>query len=582
MTPQESHRSKATPTRVGLGLLFAVCVGCTGSIGTHGSNPGAGAGIGTGTGSSTGAGGAGASSNPGVYVPASPSLRLLTVSQYQNSVRALLGDAITLPADLELDTVLNGFVSIGASKVDLSPLAVEQFEAAALAVGQAGALRYTATRGALVGCTPGGDDRRRVRAQLHHAVRSPRLAPPADRRRGDALRRRSPRRREHDAEELLRRPGVRSGRPAAVAALHLPRRARRARSRRTRSRRVFERLRARDAPVVSSCGTRRPTTRCSTPPSAASWRRRTASQRRRSGCWTRRRARGAMQSFFGELLPSGGARQPDPAARRSSRRMTHDAGRLDARRRRCACSTTSPSARRRLPRPLRHADDVRERRARQALRPRRRRPGRPSCATTLPATGPRAGLLGQASFLAMNSHPNATLAHPARQVHARGVAVPAVDPAAPPDVEPPFPPRRTAPRTTRQKLAVAPPATRVRGCHWLHGSDRARARELRRHRRLPHDGRRPDDRRQRRARRRGVHRRRAGSASRSRTTPTLRHLPGARLFRYALGHLETAGESGHHHRARRQAFTDGNYRFKALLLDSVASQRGLPLRRQAE
>src|SRR5688572_16269496 len=114
MTPHETRQPKAIVTCAGLGL--ALCIGCTGSIGANsstGGGTGAGAGSVTGTAAGTGTGGGGGATVPGVYVPAPPALRLLTVSQYQNSVRALLGEAITVPTDLELDTVLNGFVSIG-------------------------------------------------------------------------------------------------------------------------------------------------------------------------------------------------------------------------------------------------------------------------------------------------------------------------------------------------------------------------------------------------------------------------------------------------------------------------------------
>ena len=244
MTPKEIYRPKATPTHVGLGLVVAVCVGCTGSIGNHASTPGAGAG--TGAGSSTGSGGAGAST-PGVYVPASPSLRLLTVSQYQNSMRALLGDAITVPADLELDTVLNGFVSIGASKVDLSPLAVEQLESAALAVAKQ-ALSDTANRGTLVGCTPAGttDDacaRSFITAFGRRAWRRPLTAEEVTRYAGIATAASTTLGNFYGGLEYG------AGGSAAIAALHLPRRDRRAGSPGREPARP-ERLRGRDAAVL--------------------------------------------------------------------------------------------------------------------------------------------------------------------------------------------------------------------------------------------------------------------------------------------------------------------------------------------
>ena len=157
MTPHGRDQRKAHWFRIAAAFALAGSVACNGSIGSHGAGTGSGIGASTGAGAGigTGTGGAGGFAAPGVYAPAPPALRLLTVGQYQNSMRALLGSTITLPADLELDTVLNGFASIGASRVDLSPLAVEQLEAAALAAAKQ-VLSDTANRGTLVGCTPAG------------------------------------------------------------------------------------------------------------------------------------------------------------------------------------------------------------------------------------------------------------------------------------------------------------------------------------------------------------------------------------------------------------------------------------------
>jgi hypothetical protein len=62
---------------------------------------------------------------------------------------------VTINTDLEADTALDGLASIGAARVSLSPTATEQFEAVALDVAHQ-ALSNTATRAALVGCTPAG------------------------------------------------------------------------------------------------------------------------------------------------------------------------------------------------------------------------------------------------------------------------------------------------------------------------------------------------------------------------------------------------------------------------------------------
>jgi hypothetical protein len=88
---------------------------------------------------------------PGPPVQPSPAtLHRLTRTQYANSVRHVLGD-VRVPDDLEVDTPLHGFNTVGASELTISPRAAEQFEAAALDVtGQV--FDDPARRAALVGC----------------------------------------------------------------------------------------------------------------------------------------------------------------------------------------------------------------------------------------------------------------------------------------------------------------------------------------------------------------------------------------------------------------------------------------------
>jgi hypothetical protein len=88
------------------------------------------------------------------FTPAPSTLRRLTVTQYRNSIRDLLPGA-TVKVDLEHDTALDGLASIGAARIALSPTATEQFETVALDVAHQ-ALSNTGTRGALVGCVPAG------------------------------------------------------------------------------------------------------------------------------------------------------------------------------------------------------------------------------------------------------------------------------------------------------------------------------------------------------------------------------------------------------------------------------------------
>ena len=140
----------ATPWVAALTTIFLA--GCSGVIGktANGSEP-------AGPGGDTGGllGGGGGSTPPSSFHPAPATLRRLTVAQYQNSVRDLLGGAITTPTDLEPDSSISGFASIGAARIALSAHATEQFETAALALAHQ-ALADAATRSALVGCAPAG------------------------------------------------------------------------------------------------------------------------------------------------------------------------------------------------------------------------------------------------------------------------------------------------------------------------------------------------------------------------------------------------------------------------------------------
>jgi hypothetical protein len=83
----------------------------------------------------------------------SPSLRQLTQIQYQNSLRDLFGDAVTVPTNLEPDTALSGLYAIGASTVALSARATELFETAARDVTSQ-IFNDATKRQALLGCDP--------------------------------------------------------------------------------------------------------------------------------------------------------------------------------------------------------------------------------------------------------------------------------------------------------------------------------------------------------------------------------------------------------------------------------------------
>lgn len=66
--------------------------------------------------------------------PNSPSLRRLTLEQYQNSVSALFGEGLAVPTVLEPDIEEEGLLSVGGSIASISSLGVERYEAAALSL----------------------------------------------------------------------------------------------------------------------------------------------------------------------------------------------------------------------------------------------------------------------------------------------------------------------------------------------------------------------------------------------------------------------------------------------------------------
>jgi hypothetical protein len=158
------------PPAIRLAVLLAVAsLACTGRI-MDGRAQGAGAaatpgpaagsaGAPAGGPGTAGAGNAGGVVPPPpadlVFVPEPASLRRLTVAQYQASVNDVFGAPIAFTTDLEPDTELSGFSSIGAATVGLSAHATEQFETASIEIAQK-ALADPARRMALAGCTPAG------------------------------------------------------------------------------------------------------------------------------------------------------------------------------------------------------------------------------------------------------------------------------------------------------------------------------------------------------------------------------------------------------------------------------------------
>jgi hypothetical protein len=86
------------------------------------------------------------------FAPSAATIHRLTRAQYTNSARALLGP-VTVPTEIELDTQLYGFATVGAASITVSPRAAEQFESAAYDI-TAQVFNNAERRAALLGCAP--------------------------------------------------------------------------------------------------------------------------------------------------------------------------------------------------------------------------------------------------------------------------------------------------------------------------------------------------------------------------------------------------------------------------------------------
>lgn len=175
MVPDGRHQPKAHSRWSNLGLIFGLTLGCTGTIGTpgvsgSGATTGTGSGAASGGGASTGGSGGdqggtgggavtpgtgGTTPVPGVFTPAGSRLRRLTVLEYKNSVIDLLGVGTQITTEFEKDTAYNNLTSVAASTIVLSASITEQFETSALALA-ASLARDTVRRPKVVGCTPTG------------------------------------------------------------------------------------------------------------------------------------------------------------------------------------------------------------------------------------------------------------------------------------------------------------------------------------------------------------------------------------------------------------------------------------------
>ena len=68
--------------------------------------------------------------------PSSPSLRRLTIAQYQNIVMDTFGEGLLVPANLEPDVETEGFKSLGAGISSISPVGVERYENASYSIAE--------------------------------------------------------------------------------------------------------------------------------------------------------------------------------------------------------------------------------------------------------------------------------------------------------------------------------------------------------------------------------------------------------------------------------------------------------------
>jgi hypothetical protein len=108
-------------------LVGAGCVGAVSAPGASPGGPGSGA-AGTG-GPATGSAGTGTVTVGPLTQPV-PALRKLTIAEFTNSIRDLLGSNAPVPPQLEPDQQVDGFRSVSASVVAVSPTGVSQYEAA--------------------------------------------------------------------------------------------------------------------------------------------------------------------------------------------------------------------------------------------------------------------------------------------------------------------------------------------------------------------------------------------------------------------------------------------------------------------
>ena len=69
-------------------------------------------------------------------VQPSPTLRRLTISQYNNIIADVFSEDIVIPSSLEPDIEVDGFLTIGASISNISPVGIERYESASYSIAE--------------------------------------------------------------------------------------------------------------------------------------------------------------------------------------------------------------------------------------------------------------------------------------------------------------------------------------------------------------------------------------------------------------------------------------------------------------
>lgn len=86
------------------------------------------------------------------YLPGPAAMRRLTAGQYVSTIRALFGDDIDVFTPTEVDTRVEGLLSLGANAATVTPAGLERYESAARQV--AAQVLSAERRGRVLGCSP--------------------------------------------------------------------------------------------------------------------------------------------------------------------------------------------------------------------------------------------------------------------------------------------------------------------------------------------------------------------------------------------------------------------------------------------